>query len=522
MKLNQPTHGAALALLLALAACQGDDRLPGEPPGAGDPDAPIEFIVTRSTTGTDNELVTVFQEDTEIGICVQDYDEYSNVKYKYQATEGKFVPAEPGQGIYFGKAQEETVRQATYTAYYPYMTAPADYTTPAIRTDQSTADNYYASDALTATGKLGEEMKFTHRMAKVCITTSEAVTAVSIGGQPLQAEGTENRTIQLLNAGDGKTWRGILVPGTRTLTAAITRSDGIYKADFGNQTLEVGRQYTFSVDQWRDKDGYLPIDLAKENINITKADKYRIYQSTEGTLENRTITVKCGDGTNCQLVLDNLDFEGGTCFTLDNGTATVELRGANKLQSTGGGCPGVRVNGSSTTLTLTGSGSLTAIGGGDDGCFGSGPGMGNGNGHLIIRGTTVTAQAGTGGIAAGIGSTGGYNDYGTGDITIIENATVTAVGRSKSAAIGTGNTTSFVSYKGLSMCGNITIKNSTLNLTSGGGGAAHIGNGQNDTDDNSRMKCGNITIENCTITPSDARIGNNSSGNATCGTVTVK
>ena len=511
MKPNQPTHGAALALLLALAACQGDDPT-ANLPQTGDPDAPVEFLVTRTTTGTGSEVETMFKNDTWIGICVQGYDEYSNVKYKY--SDGKFVPAEPGQGIYFGKAQEEAMKQAEYTAYYPYSSSGIGYKYPTVQPGQSTEASYYASDALIATGKLGEEMKF-----KVIITTSEAVTEVSVKQQPLRNGSVSPVDIPCLNAGDGRTWRAILVPGTRNLTVEVVRNGETYEADFGSQTLEMGRQYTFSVDQWRDEDGYLFIDLAQGNVNITQAGKYRIYQSTTGTLENRTITVNCGDGTNCQLVLDNLDFKGGTCFTLDNGTATVELRGTNKMESTGGGCPGIRPGGG--TLTLTGSGSLTAIGGGWDGYLGCGPGIGNGSGHLIIRGTTVTAQAGTTDCAAGIGSSGGYDNFSTGDITI-ENATVTAVGRSNSAAIGTGNSVKYYGYNGKSLCGNITIKNSTLNLTSGGGGAAHIGNGENSTGNDSKNTCGNITIENCTITPSDARIGNNSSGNATCGTVTVK
>ncbi len=518
MKLNQPTHGAALALLLALAACQGDDPT-ANLPQTGDPDAPVEFLVTRTTTGTGSEVETMFKNDTWIGICVQGYDEYSNVKYKY--SDGKFVPAEPGQGIYFGKAQEEAMKQAEYTAYYPYSSSGIGYKYPTVQPGQSTEASYYASDALIATGKLGEEMKFTHRMAKVIITTSEAVTEVSVKQQPLRNGSVSPVDIPCLSAGDGKTWRAILVPGTRNLTVEVVRNGETCEADFGSQTLEAGKQYTFNVGQWRDKDGRLFIDLAKGNVNITTEGGYHIYQSTEGTLEDRTITVSCGDGTNCQLVLDNLDFKGSTCFTL-NSTATVKLLGVNRLESTGDACPGVRVNGSSTTLTLTGSnGSLTAIGGGADGSGSSGPGIGNGGGHITIQGTTVTAQAGSYSFAAaGIGTSGGNSSYTTGNITI-EDATVTAVGKGQSAAIGTGNAEIYVGYKGSSTCGNITIRNSTLNLTTGGGKAAHIGNGQNDTDESSRMTCGDITIENCTIDPSDARIGHNEAGNDVCGTVTI-
>lgn len=516
MKLNQPTHGAALALLLALAACQGDDPT-ANLPQTGDPDAPVEFLVTRTTTGTGSEVETMFKNDTWIGICVQGYDEYSNAKYKY--SDGKFVPAEPGQGIYFGKAQEEAMKQAEYTAYYPYSSSGIGYKYPTVQPGQSTEASYYASDALIATGKLGEEMKFTHRMAKVIITTSEAVTEVSVKQQPLRNGSVSPVDIPCLNAGDGRTWRAILVPGTRNLTVEVVRNGETYEADFGSQTLEAGKQYTFSVDQWRDEDGYLFIDLAKGNVNITQAGKYRIYQSTTGTLENRTITVNCGDGTNCQLVLDNLDFKGGTCFTLDNGTATVKLQGTNQLQSTGDACPGVRPGGS--TLILTGDGSLTAIGGGHNGWGGSGPGIGNGNGHLIIRGTTVTAKAGDKwATAAGIGTSGGYDPFSNGDITI-ENATVTAEAGDYSAAIGTGYAEQYYEYSGRTTCGNITIKNSTLYLTSGEGAAA-IGNGKNPTGNASNNTCGNITVEGCTITPSDARIGNNVEGNGTCGTVTVK
>ena len=41
----------AFATLLLLSACGDDSRLQGNLPEGTDPDAPIEFPVTRSTTG---------------------------------------------------------------------------------------------------------------------------------------------------------------------------------------------------------------------------------------------------------------------------------------------------------------------------------------------------------------------------------------------------------------------------------------------------------------------------------------
>lgn len=369
MKTAQLIRAAAPILLLALAACRGDDResygLPGEQPGAGDPDAPIEFIVSRSTTGgvQGQEAQTVFNDGNEIGIRVDGYEEYSNVKYKYRSSDGKFVPAEPDKAIFFGQGKKEEMKEVTYTAYYPYNEDASTYDNPAIQGDQSEAERYYTSDALIATGRLGEPMKFTHRMAKVYITTNAPVEYVAVLDQPLTIDGSgELWSPYALSVNNENTeWRVVLVPGKRDITMAIQIGDKMYYAGFGEKELVAGHQYTYNINVGPN------LDLSKGDVILNEPGDYTVIQSAGGVTEH-CIRIETGGGETT-VHLQNVNIKAPTAIYANrSGTTTLILDTKTQVVSTGAGEPGISLD-SEIKLNIEGNNQELWATGGPSGYF---------------------------------------------------------------------------------------------------------------------------------------------------------
>ncbi len=497
MKPTQFTHGAALILLLALAACQGDDQL-SEVPGTQDPDAPIEFPLSRSTTGDESdEAATVFQDGVEIGISVKynSYD-YNNMKYKYSSEEGKFVPAEPSEGIYYGKNNEfNMTRNATYRAYYPYR-EDGDYTQPTILSDQSTEQGYYASDLLEAEGNLRQALQFKHRMAKVMIEVGQPMQAVTLTGQPLTENGQELQDVKALKADEeGKLWKAILPPGTRSLTAELTKQANgkTYDITFDEETLTAGSQHTFTVERIleRDDQGRIIIELAEYSYTITTPEKYLIRQSNPGTQVANGVTIDC-DGA--EIYIEDQTFNTSTrLFTAGNGakggTIPIYVTGECKAECANFftlGDNGVYLRDGSKFIlkgTDRASSKLTIKS--------TGIGIGVTDWHHIetMEISTLNLNIESGSVCIG----GGYNSAFS-DLKI-DNCTVVAKSNGRnSAAIGTiGNSIDLNYYRHEK---NITISNSTVTATRGpvesDSPGADIGAGG--SDQAYRTRCGDITL----------------------------
>ena len=475
----------AFAAMLLLAACGEDSLTPGNLPEGTDPDAPIEFPVTRSTTGGDGEEETVFQDGAEIGIFVDGYEEYQNLKYVYRSdgAEGRFVPATPRDGIYYGLLQSEAIRQATCTAYYPYN-EEGDYANPTVEADQSTAENYYFSDALVATGILGQPLTFKHRMAKVVIRIDRDVTAVSL----------EDQGIKLFNDGDKRTWRGILQPGTQNLKAVITQGSTNYEVDYGEVTLTAERQREFTVRGWMGADGYIVLDLSKEPITIDKEGKYRIIQSEGGTTSNN-ITVNIPTGTTADVQLQGVNISAGTAFQVDHGTAKIVLTDDNThLTSTDAGQPGISLTNADAHVHILGNNHTLTVTGGPDGPYET----------YLPAGPAI----------------GVCCDKTGGNITI-EHCVFYGTAREHAAVIGTCGDRAPISEdwgKRYSICGNITITGGVMNLTgvqeySGRMGTEYsdlIGNGHSGRGYDGFYQycyCGDITLTGVTLNPADMNVG---------------
>lgn len=485
----------AFATLLLLSACGDDSQLQGNLPEGIDPDAPIEFPATKSTASGDREEETTFQDGTEIGIYMDGYETYENKRFVY--SNGKFSPATADDCIYYGEAGAG----ANYTAYYPYN-GQGDYDDPAIEQDQSTAKSYYLSDALMATGTLGQPLTFKHRMAKVVIRIDRDVTAVSL----------EDQGIKLFNDGDKRTWRGILQPGTQNLKAVITQGSTNYEVDYGEVTLTAGRQREFTVRGWMGADGYIVLDLSKEPITIDKEGKYRIIQSEGGTTSNN-ITVNIPTGTTANVQLQGVSISAGTAFRVDHGTAKIVLTDDKTyLTSTEAGQPGISLTNADAHVHILGNNHTLTIIGGPDGDYDS----------YLPAGPAI----------------GVCCDKTGGNITI-EHCVFYGTAREHAAVIGTCGDRSPISEdwgKRYSICGNITITGGVMNLTGvqeywsrlGTEYSDLIGNGHSGRGHNwfyQYCYCGDITLTEVMLKPTDMNVGSKDKyyppENYRVGTVTI-
>lgn len=488
----------ALAVLLMMAACTTDELGGEDQTGTHDPDAPIEFPVTRTTDGGEEEEATVFVEDTEIGVYMDGYEEYSNQKYVYQG--GTFVPASARERILYREVADKDV---TFTAYYPYDSS-GNYDDLSVSNMQNTEYNYYISDDLVGTAKPGEPLRFTHRMAKVIVKIPEPMGNVYLLDMPNSSSNTRRYNIGLLEGEDELTWRGFFLPGTYDIKIRLVSGATKYVAYLGSRTLEAGKQYTFTVDELVGGDAH-PLDISKGSVNITVPGQYRIIQS-EGTYTENSIRVDVPGGT-VNLRLDDLYVWSKTvALEIVHGSVTIWLeKSGNVLTSMQPGQPAISlVNPDAHVKVYKDPNSseerptLELYGGPQDGFFPGGPAIGvacdKTGGTIEISDCTLDAKA-VGAYSAVIGTCGGCPGYSWETRT--------------------------------SACGNIKIQRSTLKLWNSYLGGDYIGNGVDLTRapyGTQYLKCGNIELYGCTLDPADMKIGtyNASKGERyTCGTVKI-
>ena len=423
--------------LLLLAACSRDGQpsLPDDT-GKDDGDIPVDIVVSRSTfTGAGNgELDTKFTPGCHIGVSVDGSAAYQNVRYKYPASGSALVAVD--EKIYCGGQSASKVK-----AYYPYQDGGA-YSTAFVEADQSSSDNYYKSDALAANGTTSNgalRLRFAHRMAKVIFTFNEDVTDVTILNQSLKTSAVTGSSSIKPYKVNARKWKACIVPGQTQLKMNCKKGGVKYgiTCNVGGGMVE-GKQYTFNVNKWKNKDGHIPWDLSVGSLKIEDNDTYYVTQSSGVT--GNSITVENGAPT---IYIDGLNVSAKVALDMRNGNPTVRVVNSNTLKSTDLGASGIQLGtvGENGSITIVGSGTLTAIGG-NQGC-GIGTIYGSRTWKINIEDCTVIAQAN--GIApAGIGSREGAW---CGDITI-KNAMITSTGTQDGAGIGSG--------KG-GRCGNITI-----------------------------------------------------------------
>lgn len=415
--------------LLLLVACSRD----GQPflPDDTDGDNPVDIVVSRSTfTGAGNgEAETRFTPGCRIGVSVEGSAAYQNVQYEYPASGSALVAV--GEKIYCGAQSVSSVK-----AYYPYRSDGA-YSVAFVEADQSSSDNYYKSDALTANGTIGNgalNLTFAHRMAKAIFTFNEDVTEVTILNQSLNTSAVTGSSSIKAYRENAKKWKACIVPEQTQLKVTGKKgSIDFYTAFNVSGGIRAGSQYTFNVKKvpsW---------DLSTGSLDINDNGTYYVVQRGSGTTNN-SISIS-GSPT---VYIDNLNISAGVALKIKSGSPVIWVVGDNTLKSTGFGASGVQLgeDWTSGSITIKGSGKLTATGGS------SGCGIGKilalgGGGDITIEDCTVIAKAG-GDVPAGIGSREGASCRNI----IIKNAMITSTGGNRGAGIGSGVSGG---------CGSITI-----------------------------------------------------------------
>ena len=243
-------------------------------------------------------------------------------------------------------------------------------------------------------------------------------------------------------------------------------------------------------------------------ISATDAEKIYTIKLKDGITQTSDRIVI---NTNATIVLDNvsintsagtpLEVQGNSATNAsDNVTATIKLKGTNKLTTTNINCAGLQLSNGANVILENGAaesetvGSLTATGGGTTSKGGAGIGSGSAGiaGNIDIKSGNVTATGGYD--SAGIGTGGSAGTVG--NITII-GGTLKVYGGKFAAGIGSGS---------MATAGNITINGDAIleevagGSTSGAYAGAGIGAGHG-------AKAGYIKIENATIKKVTAQEG---------------
>ena len=243
-------------------------------------------------------------------------------------------------------------------------------------------------------------------------------------------------------------------------------------------------------------------------ISATDAEKIYTIKLKDGVTQTSDRIVI---NTNATIVLDNvsintsagtpLEVQGNSATNAsDNVTATIKLKGTNKLTTTNINCAGLQLSNGANVILENGAaesetvGSLTATGGGTTSKGGAGIGSGSAGiaGNIDIKSGNVTATGGYD--SAGIGTGGSAGTVG--NITII-GGTLKVYGGKYSAGIGSGS---------MATAGNITINGDAIleevagGSTSSAYAGAGIGAGHG-------AKAGYIKIENATIKKVTAQEG---------------
>ena len=264
-----------------------------------------------------------------------------------------------------------------------------------------------------------------------------------------------------------------------------------------NNTVQVGENVqgvTITLD-----DVNVQAGEGKSAVEIGAGSNVEIAVSGENILKGGTNGAGIAVPGGATLTLGS-DEAGGTLKATGNGEQNVK-------GTSGAGIGGTKANGTSGTINIDGVDGLTAQGYGEQ-ASGIGSAFQGNSGAITIKDSTVDKVTGgfeekelqskygnsdpEGGAAIGGGGKGGT----CGDITITDSTISSAHGGSKATAIG-GSCWADV--------GNITITNSTLNDVVGGSSSAGIGVGR--VNRGSADADANITIRNSTVNVTGGEYG---------------
>lgn len=425
---------APMLLLLALAACTGDELTDGMVQDLPDGRYPLTFTAT--------------QTGDEVQTRVSDYDDTADGKHKSKWDGGEVIGVQIGNGTagtYTLKADgsineqaantptywQSTAKGQTITAWYP-ATAASDYLKK-----QSGALPYVLKATTTADFNTAPQLQFKHQLAKFRFKLSG--TAITQGVNPnVSVKGIANTTytngeIQAASGAateditphtNGEYYEVLLLPGQVAddfIAITVPGITGTYHytpksadAPTANLTLNTASCYTYDITV--NKPEPTPITGGE----ISKPGDYIMTGNI-----TQTVTLN-SDGI--ILTLDGVTSNIATPIKIEQGTPTIILKGNNSL--TASGAPAIWLIGKNTNVVI----------------------KGTENSHLKVSSTDGSAAIGT----------CFYNGYGTnpcGDIRI-EEASIEASSVNGAAAIGTGG-----GFYGAGTCGVITIIKSDITAT---------------------------------------------------------
>ena len=448
---------AALALLLAAAACTGDDT-------AGDllpaNTYPLQIGGISLSVEAGEQPWTKITETTD----------GSGSNWQWDGTEQITVRLGNETADYTLNADQSLTpdKQLYWTS-----TAPADVTAwypvgETVDLSNQTSGLAYMLQATVpdATYSQPVNLTFTHQLAKVRINLSGTqalqVNTVEVygytsctnhEGTPVVDDGAQQDWIKMHRV-DATTYEANVVPDVAIDLNNFIRLNGTASATINSgfpTTLEAGNMYT------------LNITVGQQMIDISD------YEGTTLTVSGKTILKGNGQQKNLQITVEpdteltlqgvNLSYNEGPTI-ICQGTAHITLSGTNQLSPTSKGADpfysdlgsGIEVRSSGTltiesepdaTLTITRKNNSSAI----YVLYGAGIGLYE-NANLVIKGGTITVTGGSQG-AEGGANIGGFVNQNAGTITL-EGGTFTLQDQCMLS--------SFVGAGSYGTCGTVTIR----------------------------------------------------------------
>ena len=295
---------AALALLLALAACTRDEAgfLPEGAEGT-----PIVFTATglnpdaTATAGTrapvDGNWEGVQSVAVLMGGTVKAYDVTPTTADNTGAT---LTSTDPH---YWTNHDDITV-----TAWWPYTEGETTPPAVVVRADQSSPTDFEGSDFISAENQPvsygNPTLRFTHRTARVTVVLTdytEGLASVKLTG--LSTENGNPAVIAPYDKG-GDTYTALVAPqsvatGTAFITCAFTNGKVFVYRMQGAAEWKAGEEYTYTVSLAAAEDPGYTVSEDGKTYNVTSADGLLAWN--EAVQKDMTL--------NCTLA-DNIDLTG--------------------------------------------------------------------------------------------------------------------------------------------------------------------------------------------------------------------
>lgn len=492
---------ALMLLLLALAACTGDELTDGMVQDLPDGRYPL----TLTATQTGDEVQTRVSENSDGMSSTWTNGDQIKVKITGNGNDAETTCTLNASGQVTASSPElfwKTNGTSTVTAWYP--------TAGTVNLANQSSGLVYVLKA-TATGvsyKTPVALPFAHQLAKVRVVFSDqSIAGVSNAAVSILAPTTCTNNKGEVTAGSTisyipmrKTTYNSKVCYEANVTPNLVLSQDAFQLIIGGKTLKCS---TSSVTTQAAQLHIITLTVYEKATEVNVSDirdtKYtvsgNILLKGNGQSKDLQITMESG----AKLTLDNVVLNSNGDAITCKGDATITLNGANSINSTN---IGICVNAGTLTINGDDNSSLTVKGNG----YMQGAGIGAiENANITINGGHIIANKGGVEESTGIGSAGWDKRCGT--ITI-NGGIIESWGGGYSAGIGGSN---------LGPCGDIIITGGDIKAY-GGGGSPGIGCGDNGA-------CGNITITGGTIVATKGENSPSSIGDCSTtkprGTITI-